>query len=185
MEESTAATTPAGHRQRGFLLSLLTLLALVGAFLVSPFDVSASTKVGVETRVRAIDSMVAVPVGCTDPDRQQPSDFPVLRCDNRRRLRVFHRSSRRARRRPRWCGVPIRPVSHLPRCRCPSSRGHRIHSLLNPGHDRTGQLYSAIKLPACSSLVKYFRALLDGTKVWAEARNGVEITDGGLNAMPR
>lgn len=55
-----------------------------------------------------------------------------------------------------------------------------IQSAIEPG-----SLRSTINLPDGSSLARYLRTLPDGTKVWAEARNGVEITDGGLNAMPR
>ena len=48
-------TTTSRHQKRGFLLSLLTLLSLVGAFLGPPVDASASTRVAAETRVRAIE----------------------------------------------------------------------------------------------------------------------------------
>jgi hypothetical protein len=55
-----------------------------------------------------------------------------------------------------------------------------IQSAIEPG-----SLRSTITLPDGSSLAKYFRTLPDGTQVWAEVRNGVEITNGGLNAVPR
>jgi len=59
-------TTASGHRQRGFLLSLLTLLTLAGAFLAPAVDASASTRVGIETRVRAIDTPTTALVGRVD-----------------------------------------------------------------------------------------------------------------------
>lgn len=47
-------TTTGGHRQRGILLSLLTLLTLISAIGFGPTDhASASTSVATETRVRA------------------------------------------------------------------------------------------------------------------------------------
>jgi|JI10StandDraft_1071094.scaffolds.fasta_scaffold18321_2 hypothetical protein len=52
-------TTTSRHQKRGFLLSLLTLLSLVGAFLGPPVDASASTRVAAETRVRAIGDSAA------------------------------------------------------------------------------------------------------------------------------
>ncbi len=48
-------TTASRHQKRGFLLSLLTLLSLVGAFLGPPVDASASTRVAAGTRARAIE----------------------------------------------------------------------------------------------------------------------------------
>ncbi len=60
-------TTTAAHLKRGFLLSLLTLLTLLGAFLVSPVDASASTRDAAETRVRAIDHPAAALVELVDP----------------------------------------------------------------------------------------------------------------------
>lgn len=59
-------TTTSRHQKRGFLLSLLTLLSLVGAFLGPPVDASASTRVAAETRVRAIDHPGPVLVGRVD-----------------------------------------------------------------------------------------------------------------------
>lgn len=46
-------------------------------------------------------------------------------------------------------------------------------------------LRSTITLPDGSTLARYFQTLPDGTQAWVEVRNGVEITNGGLNATPR
>jgi len=79
-------TTTTEHRHRGFLLSLLTLLTLVGTIGFGPaVDASASTRPAAETRVRAIaapatDLVAASDLGSStavrvsDPDlRQQAS----------------------------------------------------------------------------------------------------------------
>jgi hypothetical protein len=58
-ERINAVTTTSGHRHRGLLLSLLTLLTLLGATLATPVDASASTRVAAETRVRAIGASAA------------------------------------------------------------------------------------------------------------------------------
>lgn len=61
-------TTTAAHRQRGFLLSLLTLLTLVGAIgFGTAIDASASTRPATETRVRAFDTPASDLVGRVDP----------------------------------------------------------------------------------------------------------------------
>lgn len=36
-----------------------------------------------------------------------------------------------------------------------------------------------------STLSRYYKTLPDGTQVWADVRNGVEITKGGLNVIPK
>lgn len=60
-------TTTAAHRQRGLLLSLLTLLTILGAIGFGPAaDASAPTRVAAETRVRAIDHPGPVLVGRVD-----------------------------------------------------------------------------------------------------------------------
>lgn len=60
-------TTTSGHRQRRFLLSLLTLLTLVGAIGLGPtIDASASTHPAAQTRVRAIDHRAPVSVAAVD-----------------------------------------------------------------------------------------------------------------------
>lgn len=46
-------------------------------------------------------------------------------------------------------------------------------------------LRSTITLPDGSTLAKYFQTLPDGTQAWVEVRNGVEITNGGVNVTPR
>lgn len=61
-----AVTTTSGHRQRGFLLSLLTLLTLLGAILATPVDASASTRAAAETRVRANDTPTTALVAARD-----------------------------------------------------------------------------------------------------------------------
>ncbi|WP_231384252.1 RHS repeat-associated core domain-containing protein [Cellulomonas sp. URHD0024] len=40
-------------------------------------------------------------------------------------------------------------------------------------------------LPDGTSIARYFKELPDGTQSWAEVRNGTEITNGGLNVIPR
>lgn len=55
-----------------------------------------------------------------------------------------------------------------------------IQSALSPESLRT-----TITLPDGSTLAQYFRTLPNGTQVWAEVRNGLEITNGGLNVIPR
>ena len=65
-ERIVTMATVTAHRQRGFLLSLLTLLTLLGAIFTSPVDVSASTHPAAETRVRAFDTPTAVLVGRVD-----------------------------------------------------------------------------------------------------------------------
>ena len=55
-----------------------------------------------------------------------------------------------------------------------------IQSAIDPAN-----LRSTINLPDGSSLAKYFRTLPDGSQVWVEVRNGVEITNGGVSAIPR
>jgi len=82
-------TTARAHRKRGLLLSLLTLLTLIAAILTPLVDVSASTRTGVETRVRAIDTPTAAAVATTSLHRQQPSGSPATGYDNRRRLPVL------------------------------------------------------------------------------------------------
>jgi hypothetical protein len=46
-------------------------------------------------------------------------------------------------------------------------------------------LRSTITLKDGATLSKYFQTLPDGTQAWAEVRNGTEITNGGLNVIPR
>lgn len=46
-------------------------------------------------------------------------------------------------------------------------------------------LRSTITLPNGSTLARYFQTLPDGTQAWVEVRNGVEITNGGVNVTPR
>ncbi len=46
-------------------------------------------------------------------------------------------------------------------------------------------LRSTITLPDGSTLAKYFQTLPDGTQAWAAVRNGIEITNGGVNVTPR
>jgi hypothetical protein len=46
-------------------------------------------------------------------------------------------------------------------------------------------LRSTITLPDGSTLARYFQTLPNGTQAWAEVRNGIEITNGGVNATPR
>jgi RHS repeat-associated protein len=55
-----------------------------------------------------------------------------------------------------------------------------IHGAMDPAN-----LSSTITLPDGSTLARYFQTLPDGTQAWVEVRNGVEITNGGLNATPR
>ena len=55
-----------------------------------------------------------------------------------------------------------------------------IQSALDPANLRT-----TITLKDGSTLAKYYRALPDGTQAWAFVRNGTEITNGGLNVIPR
>ena len=55
-----------------------------------------------------------------------------------------------------------------------------IQSALSPENLRT-----TITLPDGSTLAQYFRTLPDGTQVWVEVRNGLEITNGNLNVIPR
>jgi hypothetical protein len=60
-------TSTSGHRQRGFLLSLLTLVTLAGAIGFGPaVDASASTHAAAETRVRAIGDPAAALVAADD-----------------------------------------------------------------------------------------------------------------------
>ncbi|WP_155856191.1 hypothetical protein [Cellulomonas sp. URHD0024] len=40
-------------------------------------------------------------------------------------------------------------------------------------------------LPDGTSIARYFKELPDGAQSWAEVRNGTEITNGGLNVIPR
>jgi len=62
-----AVTSTAAHRQRRFLLSLLTLLTLIAAIGFGPAaDASASTPVAAETRVRAIHTPTPVLVAASD-----------------------------------------------------------------------------------------------------------------------
>jgi hypothetical protein len=65
-ERINAVTTTSGHRHRGLLLSLLTLLTLLGATLATPVDASASTRVAAETRVRAIDTPTTALIAARD-----------------------------------------------------------------------------------------------------------------------
>jgi len=67
-----AVTTTAAHQKRWLLLSLLTLLTLAGAFLAPAVDASASTRVGVETRVRAIDTPTTALVAAHDRSSSTP-----------------------------------------------------------------------------------------------------------------
>ena len=61
-------TTTAACRQRTLLLSLLTLLTLVGAIGLGPtIDASASTHPAAQTRVRAIDHPTTAVVGAEQP----------------------------------------------------------------------------------------------------------------------
>lgn len=46
-------------------------------------------------------------------------------------------------------------------------------------------LRSTITLKDGATLSKYFQTLPDGTQAWAEVRNGTDITNGGLNVIPR
>ena len=62
-----AVTTTAAHRQRRFLLSLLTLLTLLGIAFGPTIDASASTRSVAETRVRAIDTPTPALVATTSP----------------------------------------------------------------------------------------------------------------------
>jgi len=62
-----AVTTTAAHRQRRFLLSLLTLLTLLGATFGPTIDASATTRPTAETRVRAISHPTAALVATTSP----------------------------------------------------------------------------------------------------------------------
>ncbi len=55
-----------------------------------------------------------------------------------------------------------------------------IQSTLDPANLRT-----TITLKDGSTLAKYYKTLPDGTQAWAELRNGTEITNGGLNVIPR
>jgi hypothetical protein len=55
-----------------------------------------------------------------------------------------------------------------------------IQSAIDPSNLRT-----TIELPNGSSIAQYFRTLPDGSQVWAVVRNGIEITNGGVNANPR
>ncbi|MFE4542409.1 RHS repeat-associated core domain-containing protein [Arthrobacter sp. NPDC056727] len=55
-----------------------------------------------------------------------------------------------------------------------------IQSALDPQN-----LRSTLTLKDGSTLEKYFKTLPDGTQVWAEVRNGQEITNGGLNGIAK
>jgi hypothetical protein len=55
-----------------------------------------------------------------------------------------------------------------------------IRSAIDPAY-----LRSTVTVPQGGTVARYFRTLPDGTQVWAEVRNGVEITNGGLNVTPR
>lgn len=83
--------------------------------------------------------------------------------------------------------IPFRPnTSHIFR----NKTGHLledtadnralIQSALSPGNQRRTDT-----LPDGTSIARYFRELPDGTQAWAEVRNGTQITNGGLNVIPR
>ena len=55
-----------------------------------------------------------------------------------------------------------------------------IRSAVDPASPR-----SIISLPDGSTPAGDFRTLPDGTRVWAEVCSGVEMTNGGINAIPR
>ncbi len=55
-----------------------------------------------------------------------------------------------------------------------------IRGAVDPANLRT-----TITLKDGSTLSTYFQTLPDGTQAWAEVRNGTEITNGGLNVIPR
>lgn len=68
----------------------------------------------------------------------------------------------------------------LPRATC-AKEGANTH---NDGSESFWRLLHPT-LACDGSHDRYFKGLSDGTQAWAEPRNGAEITNGGLNVVPR
>jgi hypothetical protein len=115
---------------------------------------------GTDTRTPATG---AIAVRRTDPFENPPRD-------------PAHRLARQPRLRRRRLD-PTGPT-HLGACE------YRYRAIIRGAVD-PANLRSTITLKDGSSLAKYVQNLSNGTQAWAEVRNGTEITNGGLNVMPR